>query len=375
VKVLLFLLILVCTFLSNPVFSNAQTSQSKLHWSPPSLENPTTITLGTGPTTTNMDPTKDYIIVLPTQKKNGTTRLVGGRNIVIKGGYVTIPSGASASDQKAFRITNATGTVHIEGVLIDSSGGSESDGVFIDAPEAIVQLQNLRIVGLHGTEATNHSDIVQAHLGHRELRIDRLTGTSNYQGFLFGEHDGPGDFGPIEIRNVDMTAIDAPDSRTLIWMAAENHDWLMNYRISFSNVWLQGLSRNSIFRVVKPHNADESPWTAVLSNGNQISWPYNPTKIQGFVFVGRPPGGDFVPQGTVGLNYVSPGYESDPLPTETTFIVGDINQDHIVDLSDYSILISQFFKTGNNLSADLDQDGIVDLNDYAILVANFFKRS
>lgn len=49
--------------------------------------------------------------------------------------------------------------------------------------------------------------------------------------------------------------------------------------------------------------------------------------------------------------------------------LGDINGDGSVDISDYSILVSQFMQTGA-FSADLNNDGIVDISDYSLLIQN-----
>jgi hypothetical protein len=49
---------------------------------------------------------------------------------------------------------------------------------------------------------------------------------------------------------------------------------------------------------------------------------------------------------------------------------GDLNADGKVNLLDYSILVSDLFKTGANLSADINGDGKVNLLDYSILVNN-----
>lgn len=52
----------------------------------------------------------------------------------------------------------------------------------------------------------------------------------------------------------------------------------------------------------------------------------------------------------------------------------DINLDGFVDISDYSLLTSDFFKTSPaNLRSDINIDGIVDITDYAILANNFFQ--
>ncbi len=52
----------------------------------------------------------------------------------------------------------------------------------------------------------------------------------------------------------------------------------------------------------------------------------------------------------------------------------DINQDQIVDLSDYSSLVQDFLKTTRRTPrSDINRDGITDISDYSILVNSFFK--
>lgn len=55
--------------------------------------------------------------------------------------------------------------------------------------------------------------------------------------------------------------------------------------------------------------------------------------------------------------------------------VADINQDGIVDISDYLVIV-QYFRTFNppNARVDISDDGFVDISDYAILSANFLKK-
>ncbi len=53
----------------------------------------------------------------------------------------------------------------------------------------------------------------------------------------------------------------------------------------------------------------------------------------------------------------------------------DINQDRVVDLSDYSILVSNFLKPTISVArADINRDGVVDLSDYSLLVSDFFRN-
>jgi hypothetical protein len=57
----------------------------------------------------------------------------------------------------------------------------------------------------------------------------------------------------------------------------------------------------------------------------------------------------------------------------TTTKPGDTNNDNIVNIRDYNTLVTQFNKTGSNLSADFNKSGKVDVQDYNILVSNFGK--
>lgn len=60
--------------------------------------------------------------------------------------------------------------------------------------------------------------------------------------------------------------------------------------------------------------------------------------------------------------------------TQTGGCAADINQDTIVDLADYSILLQNFLKPSlQNPRADINTDGIVDLGDYSLLVRDFLK--
>ncbi len=64
-----------------------------------------------------------------------------------------------------------------------------------------------------------------------------------------------------------------------------------------------------------------------------------------------------------------------PVPTPyPTRCQADINQDHLIDITDYSLLVQNFFKpVPNPARADITQDGIVDISDYSALVASFFQ--
>lgn len=50
---------------------------------------------------------------------------------------------------------------------------------------------------------------------------------------------------------------------------------------------------------------------------------------------------------------------------------GDLNDSNSVDISDLSILLSQFGSVGAGFSGDLDNDGDVDITDLSMLLSNF----
>lgn len=65
-----------------------------------------------------------------------------------------------------------------------------------------------------------------------------------------------------------------------------------------------------------------------------------------------------------------------PTPTPLVCNPSDINKDGISDLTDYSILANDFFKTNPaNPRSDINLDGIVDVTDYSLFVSHFFENT
>jgi len=277
-----------------------------LRWSPSPLTDPKTINLGTGPTTNSLKNDQDYIIKLPAEKKIGGIVLRGGRNIVIQGGHITVPPGATSdAGRRAIYIKDVVGTVHIEGVLIANEAGSDFDGIAIAAPQATVQIQNVRIVGLTGSYAGFHADILQPWGGVKELRIDRLTGTSNYQGFQIPQDLGP--IGSATIQNVNLGYVPRTDGKIgyLLWLTP-GLTRCDTYPITLSNVYVEARPGQKVGNSVWPPVGKPMECAAVQDD-DEVSWPKLP-KVTGVVKQGPPPDGDFVPEGAAGLRYVSPGY-------------------------------------------------------------------
>jgi hypothetical protein len=299
-----------------------------LAWASPALTSPTAITVnsdvikarGPGGHKWFLDNSKDYEITIGTVSTSYGVVISGGRNVVMKGGYITIPWAGSYPDnataykdmakRRALLVANQTGTVHIEGLLIDDALGDLSEGIQIQSPSADVQIENVRITGVHARDqmgyTDNHPDCVQP-LAVKNLRIDRFTCSSDAQAFYFDNRDGA--LGGVDIR------------RTNVWGTFNNHPFLFHrvqrdktYAMNLTSFWVRAQPGDtlihSISNVLLVGGVYQGEYKASVSaDGSTASWP-NDSTLTGVVRSGRPRAGDFVPAVSVGLNYVSPGYVS-----------------------------------------------------------------
>jgi hypothetical protein len=261
------------------------TPDPRLSWSPPQLDEPVVVDVSASNHVLKLDPARDYLVRMPTTKLSvqGGLVIVGGHDVVLVGGAITVPAwGANhPTDNRGLYLKDQTGTVHVEGLLIDNSGGALSEGINVNAPKATVQLQNVRVEDVHAQDQTNytdnHPDIVQTWAGPAELRIDRLSGTTDNQGLFLA----PQEFGwPLQPRRFDfrrMNIASAANARYLLWQEGAAP-------LRLDDVWIQ-----------------PSP------DRYELVWPedhrWDPVRT------GNPPAGDFVPYGVAGTGYVSPGYQ------------------------------------------------------------------
>jgi hypothetical protein len=285
-----------------------------LRWAPPVLHDPVLMRVDTEPNALRLDPNTDYIVQLPDRPLTRGLNMRGGRNVVIIGGEIDIPwqgAGASIASRRALHITHATGTVHVEGLLLH--GEDISEGIQINAPDAIVQIQNVGVFDIRARDqvrfSDNHPDLIQSYGNAREIRVDRFTGSTDYQGFFFqADFHGPV-HGPVHLSRVNL--IGAPTSRYLLWFSPGSED------VTLDDVWLDVPAERSggLGRSVWPDARGAYPERAQVELGEVAvaSWPesMSPT-IHGFVSSGRPPVGDFVRAEAIGIGYVSPGYRIDP---------------------------------------------------------------
>ncbi|MFO0882496.1 MAG: hypothetical protein U0491_03540 [Candidatus Saccharimonadales bacterium] len=291
-------------------------SQSKaatpLSWAPPSgyANYPVFNVPVTTSNNTNLDGNGgDMYIKLPSQA-TGPITIKNCRNAVVIGGQINIPAntGSASPDVRGIYVNNCSGTVHIEGVYIDGGPSSaEGDGIAINSPNAIVQVENVRINKLNGgydTAKHNHSDIIQPWGGVKELRVDFLTGSSNYQGFQI--NDDMGHIGKVTIKNTNIgdSGVAPPDGKGgyYLWLKCGT-----GTQYSFSNFYLNPRSGRSLDSSVWKGGCSASTANNVMTFSGDASGTVK----------GGSPSADFVPAGTAGLGYKSTGYAVDSSTTTT----------------------------------------------------------
>ena len=250
----------------------------RLTWAPPQLRNPQTILVTDDNRSLNLEAGKDYVLQMPDEPLSGRGGLsvTGGRNVILIGGEIRGPERAREGlDRRGLYLKEQTGTVHIEGLKMT---GQLSEGINLAQPDgATVQLQNIVIDLVEGSRDGHHADLVQTWAGPRRLRIDGLTGTSDYQAMFLQPNeflDGPE---PEEF-----------DFRRMRLSGAEGHGYML---------W-------------GPDDADWRTTTDVqvrLTNDRGRDRTFQPERLWEDVSVVQ----DFsvqMPAGEPGIGYQSPGY-------------------------------------------------------------------
>jgi hypothetical protein len=286
------------------------TKRGDLRWAPPALSDPTTIKLGRNYSDVDLKPDQDYVLKLPAVDKHGGLTIEGGHNVTVIGGHITVPAGGppgAANDRyrTGIYVKNSTGTVHIEGVLIDGAPGAEWDGVDIDAPRATVQLENLRVDGVRGRFSRFHGDVVQPWGGVHALRIDRLTASSNYQGVTIPIDEGR--IGSAQISRVDLHGVASGIEKGghLIWLTTGS-ETCDSYPVDLRHFYLEPRAGLDLGESVWPQVGRPRPCGARSRRGFAF-WP-RLADVHGGVHLGTPPDGPYVPRGVAGVDYVTPGY-------------------------------------------------------------------
>jgi hypothetical protein len=276
-----------------------------LRWAPPRLERPITLHLGRGRSLLQLNKRRDYILRFPRGLKRGATTIKGGRNVVVQGGWATVPHGARQdADRQAIYVKDTVGTVHLEGLLLQGTPGVSWDAIVINAPRARVQIENVRVEGVHGSYEGWHADVVQPFGGVRDLRIDRLSATSNYQGLQIPAELGR--IGDVRLRHVDLAYADTGPSTggKLVWLTT-GLDSCTAPQVGMTDVYAAPKPGRSLATSVWPM-AGSSLACSAVREGASVSWPS--LGVRGGVRQGAPPTGSFVSRRDVGLRYRTPGF-------------------------------------------------------------------
>lgn len=275
-----------------------------LSWYPPTLSNAITVNVSDTNRRLFLDDTRDYRLQLKSPVKKELW-IEGGRNVVVVGGQITIDElGASTryKDNTALKIRGGdpSGTVHVEGLLID--GRYVNDAIAI-ATQRTVQIENVRIERVYDRIKGGHGDCLQIQQGVGTLRVDRFTCTTERQGFFLD--DTYAHVGWIDIRNADITG--SPGKHLFFQTTATTGP------VRLTQVWLgTGRPWAPFGWWVYPTaaGADGSPSRRAVvtsdSRGRARFLTFVNSNILGRINQGQPPNGEFVPSGVAGIGYVSP---------------------------------------------------------------------
>ncbi len=289
----------------NPLSSAVTNTDMK--WAFPNLENPTIIDLSKtgGQNWWQFAPNQDVIFIGST-----TTRTLdklqtdGGRNIVVLGGDF---QPGTDSKSAALQFLNLNGSVHVEGVHIDSKNASQ-DGIAVGgagSKQPTVTVQNTLIENIHGTKDGIHADVFQTHGAVGDMRFYNVSGSTSYQGFFIAPQYSPG-HKSADFENVNIKYTGGAGNTYQYWFVDGSNQ--TPYPVTLKNVYATERSGQ--------HAEDSSVWPksgmgdmSAVRVGNQITWPKMPYK--GAITVGSPTK-DFATTDKTGLNFSvdAPGVHS-----------------------------------------------------------------
>lgn len=306
---------------------------------PPAIERPpqttpTVLRLDQSSPLPRLDDARDYIIILPSVVRIRNIATRGGRNLVFVGGRVSIDKGL---DEACWSLKDgAPGRViHIEGITNDARRGGMSDGYQIGCPHSHVQIVNGRTTGLIGgferEKGYRHADVMQ-NLGCLSLAIERFTGSSHYNNLYMRRENDPLGFTMGDVRiafanlygyKTNPLATSTQQTLRAISLGTqpepapgdptdpENCDLT-------GSVWLHEVygdaasAGRTLGDFVWPHAGSRMVQlcrATVAADGRSVDWSHwradspTPGMVYGAVQAGPPPGGDFQPAATCGLNY------------------------------------------------------------------------
>lgn len=247
----------------------------------------------------------DIQIVLPRSGSVGALKIQNCRNVVLIGGMIkarAVSKDSDGQDQRLIYIRGCTGIVHIEGIYFEGAvAGSETDAIAASAPSATIQMQNIYVNRIRGSQSGNHADMFQPWGGVKAYRVDRFTGYSNYQGFkpvLPTSSSVSIGSGIVKRTNLNGHTDAVSSSGGYLWWHPCPTDGYKTHPITLDQVYIKPRPGRSF---------EMSAWKCGGSvTNNAWTWPSS-HQVTGKIMNGTGLT-DFVSPTEVGLNYVSPGY-------------------------------------------------------------------
>lgn len=279
-------------------------SVEALSWAPPALSKPVTYRVsGDGPGTIKVPAGQDSIVVFD-GPVNRRIRMDGGRHWIVRGGEIdNNKQWSNMEEQAGLQFQNVTGTAFVEGMLIHGRYGRDGIRVAAGGSDTTLIVQNSRIVDRMAGPTGYHADVIQPFGGIKALKVDRLTGGGDYQGQMWKQEPGT-TFGPTDFRRVNFRAV-APQRQYMINFVMSSP----TQPVALSEVYNESAPTfvgGDFCRAQVPARA--ATCRTDDSGRAYVTWSDTPIDVDGRVTEGPPPGGDFVPEGSTGLGYVSPGY-------------------------------------------------------------------
>jgi hypothetical protein len=296
--------------------ASAATRSAKLRWAPPELTNPTVVKLVPGNFNPQLTPGRDYILKLPEDaplNAPGGVTITGGRNVVLIGGEIHVPYNPAANGEarRGLYLRAQTGTVHVEGVRLT---GDLGDGITLSEPHAYVQIQNVYVDQISARDRVGytdtHPDLIQSWAGPMRLRVDRFTGTTDYQGFFLDANQTAMLTSPEELSlsRVDLHARNG--GSYMLWLGRRCHADIDCPSVALPEAWLDDVwVEPNPLRSLSALVFWQDPVPFNPTNQSQAPTEHADTTVWAPAHIGVPAGGSFVDRSAVGPGYVSPGYE------------------------------------------------------------------
>gem|GEM_PF-6076595 len=282
-----------------------QIELSALTWPPPELEETQTIALPTSPGLIELDPLLDYVLSSDAPI-SGEVQIRGGRNVTLQGLEINVET-FKTTERRILSVEDNVGIVHIEGVSL--RGNRALEGLFINSPGGVVQIQNVRIDGI-GAESTEAVSEVQPSimkvLSASEIRVDGLSGSTEHHGLVF-QPSAEDSLGAVRLQRVDLRS--TSDQGVLFLMESADAYTLIDCFARLPSTRTDGLGS-----AVWPDATAPAPATCFIGENAEgeetASWPdIEAPPLDGSVTNASPASGTFVPTGLIGLDYESPGYQ------------------------------------------------------------------